>query len=151
MQSYKARQITDSTMMRITREGGGCESRGQEKLTEEDNIKTETTKMNPLTHKYLCFSITRGSASVRLHIQLQVAVDENPTCTTRELSTTFHVSRHMTIDREMKRLKGKVSKAGKLSPRAPPPPHDLSEINNQQRVTCCLSLRSRELQAPNHN
>ncbi|KAM3181656.1 hypothetical protein ACTXT7_013932 [Hymenolepis weldensis] len=36
--------------------------------------------------------------------QLQVATDENPTCTTRELSKTFHVSRHMTVYREMKRL-----------------------------------------------
>ncbi|VUZ47801.1 unnamed protein product, partial [Hymenolepis diminuta] len=26
-----------------------------------------------------------------------------------------------------------------------PPPHDLPEINKQQRVTCCVSLRSREL------
>ncbi|KAM3180545.1 hypothetical protein ACTXT7_016069 [Hymenolepis weldensis] len=33
----------------------------------------------------------------------------------------------------------------------PPPPHpshDLSEINKQQRATCCVSLRSRELRAP---
>ncbi|VUZ51109.1 unnamed protein product [Hymenolepis diminuta] len=71
--------------------------------------------------------------------QLQVAIDGNPTCTTRELSKTFHASCHMTIYREMKRLKGKVSKAGKW---------DLSEINKQQRAISCLSLRSRELQAP---
>ncbi|KAM3181883.1 hypothetical protein ACTXT7_013475 [Hymenolepis weldensis] len=32
-------------------------------------------------------------------------------------------------------------------PFPPPPPHDLSEINKQQHVTCCVSLRSRELQA----
>ncbi|KAM3180732.1 hypothetical protein ACTXT7_015734 [Hymenolepis weldensis] len=40
---------------------------------------------------------------------------------------------------------------GPLSPppsTLPPPPHDLSEINMQQRATCCVSLRSRELQAP---
>ncbi|VUZ40055.1 unnamed protein product [Hymenolepis diminuta] len=36
--------------------------------------------------------------------QLQVANDENPTCVTRELSKTFHVSRHMTIYREMEKL-----------------------------------------------
>ncbi|VUZ53950.1 unnamed protein product [Hymenolepis diminuta] len=28
------------------------------------------------------------------------------------------------------------------------PPHDLSEMNKQQRVTCCVSLRSHELQVP---
>ncbi|VUZ56057.1 unnamed protein product, partial [Hymenolepis diminuta] len=74
--------------------------------------------------------------------QLQVAIDESPTCLTRELSKTFHVSRHMTIYREMKRPKGKISKTGKWVL------HDLSEINKQQRVICCLSPRSRELQAP---
>ncbi|VUZ56804.1 unnamed protein product, partial [Hymenolepis diminuta] len=73
--------------------------------------------------------------------QLQIAIDENPTCTTRELSKTFHVSRHMTIYRGMKRI-GKVSKAGKWVP------HNLSEINKQQRVTCCVSQRFLELQAP---
>ncbi|VUZ53607.1 unnamed protein product [Hymenolepis diminuta] len=49
----------------------------------------------------------------------------------------------MTIYREMKRLKGQVSKASKW----PLPPHDLSEINKQQRGTSCVSLRSRKLQA----
>ncbi|KAM3182868.1 hypothetical protein ACTXT7_011471, partial [Hymenolepis weldensis] len=44
----------------------------------------------------------------------------------------------------MKRLKGKVSKAGKWAPHS----HDLSEINKQQSVTCCLSLHTRGLQAP---
>ncbi|VUZ54525.1 unnamed protein product [Hymenolepis diminuta] len=68
--------------------------------------------------------------------QLQVHLDENPTCITREQSKTFKVSRHMAICREMKRLGWEM----------PPPPHDLSEINKQQRVTCCVSLRSRELQ-----
>ncbi|VUZ49221.1 unnamed protein product [Hymenolepis diminuta] len=34
--------------------------------------------------------------------QLKVAIDKNPTCTTRELSKTFNVSHHMTIYREMK-------------------------------------------------
>ncbi|VUZ51495.1 unnamed protein product, partial [Hymenolepis diminuta] len=33
--------------------------------------------------------------------QLQVAIDENPTCTTRELSKTLQVSHHITIYREM--------------------------------------------------
>ncbi|KAM3178363.1 hypothetical protein ACTXT7_002756, partial [Hymenolepis weldensis] len=56
--------------------------------------------------------------------RLQVAIGENPTCTTRELSKSFNVSRHMTICREMKRLKG-WKRAHSLSP----PPHDLSEIN----------------------
>ncbi|KAM3187406.1 hypothetical protein ACTXT7_002382 [Hymenolepis weldensis] len=50
----------------------------------------------------------------------------------------------MTIYRELRRLKGKVLKALKWAP----PPHDLSEINKQQRVTCCASLHSGELQAP---
>ncbi|VUZ47893.1 unnamed protein product [Hymenolepis diminuta] len=36
--------------------------------------------------------------------QLEGAIDENPTCATRELNITFHVSRHMTIYMEMKRL-----------------------------------------------
>ncbi|VUZ57221.1 unnamed protein product [Hymenolepis diminuta] len=35
--------------------------------------------------------------------QLQVAIYENPTCTTRVPSKNFHVSRHMTKYREMKR------------------------------------------------
>ncbi|VUZ48462.1 unnamed protein product, partial [Hymenolepis diminuta] len=75
--------------------------------------------------------------------QLQVAIDENPTCITRELSKTFSASRHMTIHREMKiDLAGKVPKAGKCSP--PPPPQDLPEMNKQQRVTCCVSLPSHE-------
>ncbi|VUZ45900.1 unnamed protein product [Hymenolepis diminuta] len=75
---------------------------------------------------------------------LQVAIDENPTCNTRELSKTFHISRHMTIYREMKRL-GKVSKAEKWVP------HDLPEMNKQQCVTCCVSLRSGTFYRPNHN
>ncbi|KAM3180194.1 hypothetical protein ACTXT7_016790 [Hymenolepis weldensis] len=62
--------------------------------------------------------------------QLQAAIDENPTSTTRELSKTFNA---------------KSQRAGKWVP------HNLSEVNKQQRVTCCVSLRSRELQAPNHN
>ncbi|VUZ53678.1 unnamed protein product [Hymenolepis diminuta] len=36
--------------------------------------------------------------------QLQFAIDENPTYSTRELSKTFHISRHMTICRRTKRL-----------------------------------------------
>ncbi|VUZ45770.1 unnamed protein product [Hymenolepis diminuta] len=38
--------------------------------------------------------------------QLHAAIDENPTCTTRELSKTFNVSRHMIIYREVTRFKG---------------------------------------------
>ncbi|KAM3174459.1 hypothetical protein ACTXT7_010510 [Hymenolepis weldensis] len=45
----------------------------------------------------------------KLHCeQLQVAIDENPTCTTRELSKTFHVTRQMTIYEEMKKLRGSL-------------------------------------------
>ncbi|VUZ47148.1 unnamed protein product [Hymenolepis diminuta] len=51
----------------------------------------------------------------------------------------------MTICREMKRLRGKVSKAEKWVL------HDLSEINKQQRVTCCISLPSGTFFRPNHN
>ncbi|VUZ56868.1 unnamed protein product [Hymenolepis diminuta] len=39
--------------------------------------------------------------------QLEVAIDENPTCTTRELNKIFNVSCHMIICREMKRLKSR--------------------------------------------
>ncbi|KAM3182207.1 hypothetical protein ACTXT7_012857 [Hymenolepis weldensis] len=65
--------------------------------------------------------------------QLQVAIDENPTCTTRELSKFFNGN-----EKTWQSLK---------SWEMGPPPHDLSEINNQQRVTSCVSLGSRELQA----
>ncbi|VUZ49211.1 unnamed protein product [Hymenolepis diminuta] len=77
--------------------------------------------------------------------QSQVAIDENPTCTTGELSKTFNVSHHMTIYRDMKDLVGKVSKIGKCFS------HDLSEVNKQHHVTCCVSLRSCELHTSNHN
>ncbi|VUZ50429.1 unnamed protein product, partial [Hymenolepis diminuta] len=43
--------------------------------------------------------------------QLQVAIDENPTCTTRELSETFHIT-HITICREMKRFGWKCHRLG---------------------------------------
>ncbi|KAM3187667.1 hypothetical protein ACTXT7_001860 [Hymenolepis weldensis] len=85
----------------------------------------------------------RAGCSRILHSdQLQVAIDENPTCTTRELSKT----------QPLTDLAGKVSKAGTWAPSPPPPlpppKHYLSEINKQQYLTaCCLSLRSRELQA----
>ncbi|KAM3188079.1 hypothetical protein ACTXT7_001032 [Hymenolepis weldensis] len=73
----------------------------------------------------------RAGCSKKLNSeQLQVAADENPTCTTRELSTTFHVSRHMTTYWGMKILKG--------WPPTLPPPYDLSEINKQQRVVVVL-------------
>ncbi|VUZ55061.1 unnamed protein product, partial [Hymenolepis diminuta] len=70
--------------------------------------------------------------------RLQVDIHENPTCNTRELRKTFNVSRHMTIYREMKRLGWESLKGWEM---VSPSPHDLSEINKQQRVTCCLSLR----------
>ncbi|VUZ46316.1 unnamed protein product, partial [Hymenolepis diminuta] len=38
----------------------------------------------------------RAGCSTKLNYeQLQVASDESPTCTTRELGKTFHVSRHI--------------------------------------------------------
>ncbi|VUZ55211.1 unnamed protein product, partial [Hymenolepis diminuta] len=77
----------------------------------------------------------RAKCSKKLNSeQLQVTITENPTCTTRKLSKTFNVSRHMTICREMKRHGWEI-----------PPPYDFSEINKQHRVTCCVSLLSREL------
>ncbi|VUZ48288.1 unnamed protein product [Hymenolepis diminuta] len=36
--------------------------------------------------------------------QLEVGIDENPACTTRELSKTFNASLHTTIYREVERL-----------------------------------------------
>ncbi|VUZ57386.1 unnamed protein product, partial [Hymenolepis diminuta] len=51
--------------------------------------------------------------------QLQVVIDENPTCTTRELSKSFSVS-HMATYREMKRLD---SLKGWETPFPPPPFH----------------------------
>ncbi|VUZ47459.1 unnamed protein product [Hymenolepis diminuta] len=80
----------------------------------------------------------RAGCSKKLNSeQLQVAIDENPTCTTRELNKTVNASRHMTTYGEMKRLGWEMG----LSP------HDLSEINKQQRVTCYVSLRSRGIPA----
>ncbi|VUZ44414.1 unnamed protein product, partial [Hymenolepis diminuta] len=76
--------------------------------------------------------------------QLYVTIDENPTCTTRELSKFFNVSRHMAICKEMKRF-DKVSKTGKWIPHGK---WELLEINEQQCVTCCVSLCSHKLQAP---
>ncbi|VUZ57185.1 unnamed protein product [Hymenolepis diminuta] len=81
-------------------------------------------------------------------VKLEVAIDANPTSNTRELSKTLNVS-HKTIYRETERL-SKVSRAEKLVP------HDFSEINKQQCATCCVSLRSRNLNfrhlfRPNHN
>ncbi|VUZ52367.1 unnamed protein product, partial [Hymenolepis diminuta] len=72
--------------------------------------------------------------------QLKVAVDENPTCTSRELSKTFRLSRHMTIYREMKRPVWESLKGWQMGL-----PHDLSEINKHQPVTSSVSLRSRKL------
>ncbi|VUZ39976.1 unnamed protein product, partial [Hymenolepis diminuta] len=48
--------------------------------------------------------------------QLQVSIDEDPTCTTRGLSETFHISRHITIFREMKRLGWKSLKGWEMLP-----------------------------------
>ncbi|VUZ45625.1 unnamed protein product [Hymenolepis diminuta] len=76
--------------------------------------------------------------------QLQVVIEGNPTCTTREMSKIFKVSRHMTKYREMKRHGWEGLKDRKMAL----PPHNLSEINKQQSVICCVSLCSCELQAP---
>ncbi|VUZ39365.1 unnamed protein product [Hymenolepis diminuta] len=48
--------------------------------------------------------------------QLQVDIDENPTCTTRELSKTFNVSRHMTIYGEMTLLRSRELQTPFLDP-----------------------------------
>ncbi|VUZ48834.1 unnamed protein product [Hymenolepis diminuta] len=50
----------------------------------------------------------------------------------------------MIIYREMERLGWESLKGWEMGS----PPHDLSEMNKQQCVTCCVSLCSRELQAP---
>ncbi|KAM3185188.1 hypothetical protein ACTXT7_006888 [Hymenolepis weldensis] len=88
----------------------------------------------------------RAGCSEKLNSeQLQVAIDENPICTTRELSTTFHVSRHMTTYREMKTQRQSL----KVWEMAPSPSRF---VRNQQATACdllcCVSLHSRELQAP---
>ncbi|VUZ55363.1 unnamed protein product, partial [Hymenolepis diminuta] len=44
----------------------------------------------------------RAACSNKLNSEQLQANGENITCTTRELSETFHVGRHMTIYREMK-------------------------------------------------
>ncbi|VUZ46416.1 unnamed protein product, partial [Hymenolepis diminuta] len=59
--------------------------------------------------------------------QLRVAIDENPTCTTRELTKTFNVSRHMTIYREMKRLGWEMD-----------PTWEMGSVRNQQATVCDL-------------
>ncbi|VUZ48385.1 unnamed protein product [Hymenolepis diminuta] len=48
--------------------------------------------------------------------QLQVAIDESPTCTIRELSKTFHVSWYMTTYKEMKGLRSRELQAPFLDP-----------------------------------
>ncbi|VUZ45426.1 unnamed protein product, partial [Hymenolepis diminuta] len=46
----------------------------------------------------------RAGCSRKLNsVQLQVAIDENSTCNTRELSKTFNIAHRKTIYREMKR------------------------------------------------
>ncbi|VUZ56861.1 unnamed protein product [Hymenolepis diminuta] len=52
--------------------------------------------------------------------QLEVAIDENPTCTTRELSKTFHVS-HMTIYMAWHEVTWQSLKGCQMGPL---PPHD---------------------------
>ncbi|VUZ48368.1 unnamed protein product [Hymenolepis diminuta] len=47
--------------------------------------------------------------------QLQVAIDESPTCTIRELSKTFHVSWYMTTYKEMKGLGWESLKGWEMS------------------------------------
>ncbi|VUZ46621.1 unnamed protein product [Hymenolepis diminuta] len=54
------------------------------------------------------------------------------------MSKTFNLNRHMTIYGGIKILKG-----GKWAS-----PCDFLEINKQQRATCCVCLRSCEIQAP---
>ncbi|VUZ40699.1 unnamed protein product [Hymenolepis diminuta] len=45
-----------------------------------------------------------GCSKILNSEQFQVAIDENPTYTTRKLPKTFNVSCHMPIYRKMKRL-----------------------------------------------
>ncbi|VUZ38625.1 unnamed protein product [Hymenolepis diminuta] len=56
--------------------------------------------------------------------QLQVDINENPTCSTRELSKTFNVSCHMAIYRRMKRLGWGSLKGWEMAP----PPHTICQI-----------------------
>ncbi|VUZ43981.1 unnamed protein product [Hymenolepis diminuta] len=60
--------------------------------------------------------------------KLQVAIDENQICTTRELSKTFKISRHTTIYREMKRLGWESLKGLKVGP---------TRFVRNQKVTAC--------------
>ncbi|KAM3174653.1 hypothetical protein ACTXT7_010127 [Hymenolepis weldensis] len=60
--------------------------------------------------------------------QLQVAIDENPTCTTRALSKTFNVSRHMTKYGNEKTWQS--LKCWEMSP----PSHTISQKSTSNRV-----------------
>ncbi|VUZ45144.1 unnamed protein product, partial [Hymenolepis diminuta] len=61
--------------------------------------------------------------------QLQVAIDETPTCTTRELSNTFNVS-HMTIYGEMRILGWESLRGWEVGP--------TRFVRNQQATACDL-------------
>ncbi|VUZ44796.1 unnamed protein product [Hymenolepis diminuta] len=58
--------------------------------------------------------------------QLQVAIDENPIYVARKLSKTLNASCHMTIYREVKRLKGWEI--------APPPTHTICHKSKSNSV-----------------
>ncbi|VUZ39985.1 unnamed protein product, partial [Hymenolepis diminuta] len=59
--------------------------------------------------------------------QLQAAIDENATCTTRELSKIFTISRHMTIYREMEILRWEIVRTW-----------EMGFVRNQQTTVCDL-------------
>ncbi|VUZ43193.1 unnamed protein product [Hymenolepis diminuta] len=84
--------------------------------------------------------------------QLEVAIDENPTYTTREVSKTFNVSRHMTIYRVMKKLGLESLKGWQIDPT-----WEMGFVRNQQATMCDLlsftafSWTSGTFFRPNHN
>ncbi|VUZ39982.1 unnamed protein product [Hymenolepis diminuta] len=59
--------------------------------------------------------------------QLQAAIDENATYTTRELSKIFTISRHMTIYREMETLRWEIVRTW-----------EMRFVRNQQTTVCDL-------------
>ncbi|VUZ47292.1 unnamed protein product [Hymenolepis diminuta] len=87
----------------------------------------------------------RAGCSRKLNSEkFQVAIGENPTCTTREFSETFNVAAVGPYYREMKRLGLESLKGWQMGPLL----HTICQKSTSNSVTCCVSLRSRELQAP---
>ncbi|VUZ45413.1 unnamed protein product, partial [Hymenolepis diminuta] len=65
--------------------------------------------------------------------QLQVTIDENPTCTTGELSKTSNASRHLTVYRKVKRLGWKSPRGWQMYPT-----WEVGFIRNQTPMACDL-------------